>query len=177
MGYIIAVPIRLYLFKKTQNEIFTMKNKISTLFLAGLLATTYSFSVTAAEHHHHHEQNNSQLVLNQGEKWVIDDSLHIGMSNIKQEVIENLDEIHHERFTKQQYADLVVILDKHLTFLFENCKLPPLADAQLHLLLANVMQGVDKMKNSENKKQGAILIIQSLKTYPVYFNDPNWKSF
>lgn len=152
-----------------------MKNKICTLLLTGLLATAYSFSVTAAEHHH--QQNNSQLVLNQGEKWVIDDSLHVGMTNIKQEIIKNLDEIHHERFTKQQYADLVVILDKHLTFLFENCKLPPRADAQLHLLLANVMRGVDKMKNSENKKQGAILIVQSLKMYPVYFNDPNWKSF
>ena len=150
-----------------------MKNKISTLLLTGLLATAYSFSVTAAEHHH--EENNSQLVLNQGEKWVIDESLHIGMSGIKKEIIKNLDEIHHERFTKQQYADLVVTLDKYLAFLFENCKLPPLADAQLHILLANVMQGVDKMKNSENKKQGAILIIQSLKTYPVYFNDPNWQ--
>lgn len=150
-----------------------MKNKISTLLLTGLLAIAYSFSVTASEHHH--EQNNSQLVLNQGEKWEIDDSLHVGMSGIKQEIIKNLDEIHHERFTKQQYADLVVTLDKLLAFLFENCKLPPLADAQLHILLANVMQGVDKMKNSENKKQGAILIIQSLKTYPVYFNDPNWQ--
>ncbi|GAA6171340.1 hypothetical protein NBRC116592_10100 [Colwellia sp. KU-HH00111] len=151
-----------------------MKNKRAMLLLTSVLAVSYSISATAAEHHHH-QKNSNQLVLNQGEKWAIDDSLHIGMSNIKQAISTNLDDIHHERFTTQQYADLAVTLDKHLAFLFANCKLTPLADAQLHSLLANIMQGVDKIKNADNKKQGAIIIIQSLKAYPVYFNDPNWQ--
>lgn len=153
-----------------------MKNIIPALLLSSLLASIYSISVTATEQHHHHEQSSDQLSLNQGEKWSIDDSLHTGMNNIKQAMNTNLDDIHYNRFSKQQYVDLAKTLEQQLSYLFENCKLAPEADAQLHILLAKIMQGVDKMKNSAKPKQGAILIIQSLNNYPVYFNDPNWQN-
>lgn len=147
---------------------------IFTLIL--LLSPFVNYKVFATEHEHHHEENDAKLSLNDGNKWPIDKSLHIGMSNIKNEIANNLQDIHHERFTDEQYTILAGTLDQQLSFLFKNCKLPPLADAQLHTLLAEIINGVDKIKHANNKKQGAVLIIQALNDYPVYFFDPNWQS-
>lgn len=140
-----------------------------------ILSTFVNFKVIAVEHEHHHEENEAKLSLNEGNKWPIDKSLHIGMTNIKNEITNNLQNIHHDKFTDEQYVMLAATLDKQLSFLFENCQLPPLADAQLHTLLAKVMQGVDTIKHSNNKKSGAVLIIQALQDYPVYFADSNWQ--
>lgn len=143
--------------------------------LIGWLATASSYLAVAEEHKHHHEKNTAQMSLDYGSKWTIDESLHIGMSRIRDEVMANLNAIHYNKFSDKQFADLVPVLEKHLTYLFKNCKLPAKADAQLHVLLAKVMQGLDKMKNTDNKKQGTILIVQALKDYPMYFNDPKWQ--
>lgn len=153
-----------------------MKKILIAFTLTFILSIFANHKVIAAEHEHHHEENKEKLSLNQGNKWPIDKSLHIGMTNIKNEIANNLQNIHHEQFTDEQYAMLAATLDKQLSFLFANCQLPPLADAQLHTLLAKVMQGVDTIKHSNNKKQGAVLIIQALKDYPEYFADPNWQS-
>lgn len=139
------------------------------------LSTVASHVVIAAEHDHHNE-NKMNLSLNEGNKWPIDESLHLGMTNIKNEIAINLNSIHHEQFTNEQFDKLAINLESHLSYLFKHCKLPPLADAQLHTLLAKVMLGVDKIKHSNNKKQGAVLIIQALQDYPVYFADPNWQN-
>ncbi|MEW6983811.1 hypothetical protein AAD001_14250 [Colwelliaceae bacterium 6471] len=152
-----------------------MKKTFYTFTLIGLLVTTTSLTVTAEEHHHY-EENTTQLMLNQEEKWAIDESLHLGMSNIKHELEKNLMAIHHENFSTEQYITLATTMEQELRFLFENCKLEPQADAQLHILLSKIMQGIDIMKNAEHKKQGGILIIQALRDYPLYFNDLNWQS-
>lgn len=146
-----------------------------SLALAILMVAITSFVAVAEDHNHHHENNAKQLSLNNGSKWMIDKSLHTGMSHIREEVMSNLNAIHYNNFSDKQYDELVPVLEKHLTYIFENCKLPVQADAQLHMLLAKVMQGINKIKNTVDKKQGAILIVQALKDYPTYFNDPKWQ--
>lgn len=148
--------------------------KFHTLFTAIVLGVV-SFVAFSQEHDHHANDTNSHLVLNQGEKWRIDESLHIGLSRIKILLEVNLDDIHYERFTAEQFAEFAKNIDQQLSFLFEHCQLPPKADTQLHILLSKVMQGVAKIKNASDKKSGAILILQALNDYPVYFNDPNWQ--
>ncbi|GLX79578.1 hypothetical protein tinsulaeT_29180 [Thalassotalea insulae] len=150
------------------------KNYISILF--SLMALIGNFSLFAEEHQHHHQQQTAELALNHGEKWSIDESLHIGMTNIKNDISANLALIHQQKFTAKQYQGLALGLEKHLSFLFENCQLAPQADAQLHILLADIMQGVAQMKHSDNGKPGAVLIIQALKNYPQYFADPRWQN-
>ena len=144
--------------------------------IALLIVSTSAFQAIAEEDHHHHDVSEQQIVLNQGEKWPIDESLHIGMSAIKKHITSSLNDIHYDRFSDAQYSQLAVELDAQLAYLFKHCQLPPQADAQLHILLAKVMQGVNEIKQTDDKKQGAILVIQALKTYPKYFNDPAWLS-
>lgn len=141
-----------------------------------LIVSASAFQTMAEEEHHHHDVSEQKIALNEGEKWPIDESLHIGMSAIKGHITSNLKDIHYDRFSDAQYNQLAVELDEQLAYLFKNCQLPPKADAQLHILLAKVMQGVNAIKQTADKKQGVILVIQALKTYPRYFNDPAWLS-
>jgi len=152
--------------------------KVFAILMITTLLGAYMSLVTAAEEHRHdHGYSTEKLSLNQGEKWQIDESLHIGMSGIKKEMMANLDAIHHDKYAKEQYSALAKRIDAQISYLFEHCKLPAKADAQLHILLANIMQGSHLMKAGETPRQGAIKIIQSLNDYPQYFNDSAWQAF
>lgn len=128
-----------------------------------------------AEEHQHHNLAEQVLQLNNGVKWPTDESLHTGMANIRQQLMLNLENIHYDRFSAQQYSALAKEFDEQVRYLFENCKLPVQADAQLHLLLARIMQGNNMMKSLNNEREGAVMIMQALKDYPIYFNDENWQ--
>ena len=151
-----------------------MKMNITKFVVAFTVFLNVPIVVQAVEHTHEHD-GQSELKLNHNKKWQIDNSLHIGMNGIKKEIMMNLDAIHYDKFSQKQYITIARKIDSQLSYLFKNCKLPPQADAQLHILLANIMQGSELMKSSEAPKQGAIKIIQSLNDYPQYFNDPAWQ--
>jgi hypothetical protein len=116
------------------------------------------------------------MKLNQGAKWPIDASLHKGMRNIKSSIEANISPIHTKQFTSPQYQALASEIKIHLVYLFENCKLPTEADAQLHTLLFKVMQGNEQMQKGDNQRGGAIEIIKALQQYPQYFDDKNWQA-
>ncbi len=143
---------------------------ISAIILNGIL------NVGAfAQEHHHHAMKEQVLELNHGVKWPIDESLHAGMSSIRQHLMLNLDAIHYNKFSTPEFLALAVAFDQQLQFIFENCKLPPQADAQLHVLLAKIMRGNEMIKSAEDKKRGAVMILQALQNYPLYFDDQNWQ--
>jgi len=145
------------------------------LVLSGLISI---LPATASEHKHgnHHNAQQAMMKLDQGKKWPIDDSLHIGMSKIKDSLEANISPIHNKKFTISQYHALASEVKTHLVYLFENCKLPTDADAQLHLLLFKVMQGSELMSEDVNQRAGAIEIIKALQQYPQYFDDKNWQA-
>ena len=158
---------------------------ISTCLL--LLGTTVTTSVIASAHDHNHahkqtspqkEQLEAQqsMQLDQGKKWPIDASLHSGMSNIKTSMEENISEIHNNQFTSAQYKSLAGKIDVQLAYLFKNCNLPEEADAQLHILLFNIMQGSKQMQSPNSPRSGAIKTIKTLQKYPHYFDDKNWQA-
>lgn len=153
--------------------------KSAMLFLAVIVITSASVASEKPSPQHNHQDENTSglLVLDNGSKWPIDQSLHMGMSKLKKALIVNLDAIHYDKFSAVQYTALAEKVDQQLRYLFEHCKLPAQADAQLHILLAKVMNGSALMKESEGQKQGAIAIIQALKDYPIYFNDVKWQTF
>jgi len=132
----------------------------------------------ASEHKHdkHHSVQQEILQLEQGVKWPIDASLHTGMSKIKNAMEVNISPIHTKQFTSVQYQTLANEIKVQLVYLFENCKLPTKADAQLHILLFKIMQGSEQMHKEGNQRGGAIEIIKSLQQYPQYFDDKNWQA-
>ena len=152
-------------------------------FLPPLLAATIitlSTSCLAYEnaHHHHAPQHNplTQLTLNDGKKWSIDDSLHLGMTQIKNEIENNIDAIHHNTFTLTEYEKVAKSINGHLQYIFKHCALPKAADEQLHHLLFAIMQASEQMKNKQQPRQAAIAIIKALEHYPMFFADKNWQA-
>lgn len=142
------------------------------------------------EHGHGHEKStdkkpqvtsatptlaHSAITLNNGNKWSIDQSLHIGMTRIKTAIETHIKAIHFKTFESKEYEALASEVQSHLSYLFTHCKLPSDADKQLHSLLYSIMQGNEKMSVSDNKRAGAIEIIKALQHYPQYFDDANWQ--
>ncbi len=148
----------------------------SCLLLLGAIVTT---SAIASEHEHEHNHSKVSLLqsmkLDQGKKWLIDASLHKGMSRIKTSMKEHINEIHNNEFTIAQYKSLAGKIDVQLAYLFKNCKLPKDADAQLHILLFNIMQASKQMQLPNSPRSGAINTIKALQEYPHYFDDKNWQ--
>ena len=166
-------------------------NFINHCKIALFVAVTTSLNLANAEQHaHRHESsadNNAKetlssqhaplaaITLNNGNKWAIDNSLHIGMTRIKSEIEIHLNAIHLNTLKSKQYHLLASNIQQHLRYLFTHCKLPSDADEQLHALLYSIMQGTEEISASANKRAGAIEIINALQRYPQYFNDVNWQ--
>jgi len=59
----------------------------------------------------------------------------------------------------------------------EHCKLDAKADAMLHLLITDLLVGAEVMEGKAGKPRhdGAVQVMQALKSYGKYFRHPGWK--
>ncbi len=140
-----------------------------------VFTSVFMLSTSLASEHNHDIPPQTDNLLNEGKKWQIDNSLHEGMSRIKQSMQSKVSAIHDKTFEPDQYKALAAEIDMHLTYLFENCKLSKDADAQLHVLLFKVIEGKEQMRASTEQRAGAVTIIKTLQLYPKYFDDKNWQ--
>lgn len=145
-----------------------------------LAATAFSLAlagfapnVLAADHSHHHG-GLEQLQLNQGQKWQSDAPLRRGMENIHADMAAQLDQIHQQRLSPAQYKALAEQLTGHVEYMVVNCQLPRDADDQLHLVLAEVLGGIEQMKTGTGEA-GAEQIVGALDAYGDYFVHPGWQ--
>lgn len=129
----------------------------------------------AHDHHHHHEHGTATLTLDEGgKKWTTDATLRGAMETIRKELAASIDAIHHDKFTDAQYKKLAETVNTQLLLIVEKCELPPAADAQFHILLADMFSAVSTLKAESGQKGGAVKLLGSLKTYPEYFEHPGW---
>ncbi len=101
---------------------------------------------TAANvHKHEHGPAPATLQLNAGKKWETDGALRQAMGNIRQAMAASLHDIHENRLSKKGYAALAKKVESEVGNIVANCKLEPKADAQLHLIVAELLEGADQM--------------------------------
>ncbi|WP_373048736.1 hypothetical protein [Vulgatibacter sp.] len=154
-----------------------------TLAVWGLLAAGAASAEappkTHADHgkheHHDHGAPAGKLVLNAGAKWGTDAALRAGMEAFQHTLAEAIPAIHDGSFTPAQYAALAGNLEKQLASIMSQCKLPPEADAQLHILLVEFFGGIEAMKGEGDRMKGAVRIVRGLGTYGKFFEHPGWK--
>lgn len=141
----------------------------------GLVAT----GVAAAEHDaHQHGADAVKLTLDNGKKWATDEPLRKGMSSIRTEMQASLHEIHAGKLSAARYNDLASKVSTEVAGIIAECKLEPKADAQLHLVIADMLDGVETMqgKGKNVKRQtGAVKVLAALEKYGNYFDQPNWQ--
>lgn len=150
--------------------------------LASAIALLASVSAHA-QHEHGHEHDASvasvtRLQLDGDRKWPTDASLRSGMAAIHVAFEADHPAIHAGEATDAQYDALASSIESQVNSIVANCKLPPAADANLHYVVADLLQGVNLMRGQDTQRSrhdGAALVHGALRAYGEFFDDPGWK--
>ena len=147
--------------------------------LAAILVAVPALAQSGHEQMHHPSGAAvTQLQLDDGKKWPTDPSLQSGMAAIQAAFDADHPAIHAGEETDAQYAALAGRIEAQVKAIVASCKLPPAADANLHFVIADLLQGVSLMRGEDPQRtrhDGAALVHGALLAYPKYFDDPGWK--
>lgn len=154
-----------------------MKTRLSILLVALALAAASNIQAAEAHHHHHGGAEPAKLQLNAGKKWATDEHLRLAMNDINQAMSNALPAIHTNQFGDGDYQTLAATVSAKVGYAVEHCKLDPKADAMLHLIIAELMAGAEIMegKSVQARHDGAVRVLEALKSYGKYFQHPGWK--
>jgi hypothetical protein len=131
------------------------------------LAFGAPFAYGQTAHDHDHAAGGATLVLNQGKKWPTDAPLRQGMENIRAALGSGM-----------KYRALANKVNAEVAGIVQNCKLEPEADAQLHLVIADILAGVEAMEGKvagETRRAGAEKVAKALNAYGEHFDHAGWK--
>lgn len=150
-----------------------------TLLFAGMLSLTTAQTLAEQDAHHHHGGGAvAKLSLHNGAKWKTDATLRQGMEHIRNLLEPQLTAIHNDKLKPKQYGVLTKKINAELSGIVTGCKLDKEADAMLHLVLADIIEGTDGLggKNKQLGRHGGTLkIYQALENYNTYFDHPGWR--
>lgn len=147
------------------------------LVVAAMLALGINPAFATDHAHGHDDHSSASLTLNNGQKWPTDASLRQGMASIKAALLPQLHAIQENKLKASQYRALAKRTNAEISFMVSNCKLAPEADAQLHLIIADLGTAAEAMAGNDKKltrQEGAFLLRHALETYGEYFDHPGW---
>ena len=153
---------------------------ILSALLALPLGTVAGTAMASDAAHSHGHEVHGTMELNQGQKWETDAALRQGMGALHQIVSTGLKGAHASALNPDDYKKMSGEIMTQFTYIVENCDLEPEADAQLHILLGNIIQGVEAIEGKVSDKQaeeGLIAMAQALNSYGSHFDHPNWENF
>lgn len=152
----------------------------SPLALMLALALSSPLAVLAASDAHDHGKSAPhQLELNAGKKWGTDDALRKAMSGIQTSVAQTLPAAHAGKASAADYDAFGKDVTAQVTYMVENCKLDPQADAQLHIIVADLMAGVEAAQGKHGEKKrasGVVKVAQAANAYGKHFDHAGWKA-
>ncbi|HEY9150585.1 MAG TPA: hypothetical protein VIQ75_07250 [Gammaproteobacteria bacterium] len=129
----------------------------------------------AHDHQAHATQEAGGLVLNEGERWNTDAALREGMERVRASFAEVLPAYKRGELSPEAATDAAQAIEDHVAFMVENCKLEPAADAVLHVLVAELLQGAAGLRQAPASPEGLPRIHGVLRDYPRYFDHPGWE--
>lgn len=135
-------------------------------------------SFAADSHRHDHGAAPAKLELNNGKKWETDAPLRKGMENIRNSIDAVHHEIHENKLSAAKYGELAKKINGEVNGIVASCKLDPKADAQLHLVIAEILEGVEAMEGKAKKvrrQAGALKVGGALEKYAAYFHHAGWQ--
>lgn len=153
-----------------------MKFSIPLLIVATLLTP---LATLAADHQEHGAAVPHKIELNAGKKWATDDPLRQAMTAIRSSVAATLPAAHAGKASAADYDALGKEVAAQVSYIVQNCKLDPKADAQLHVVIGDIMNGVEAAEGKQQGKDrasGVVKIAQGLNTYGKYFDHAAWQA-
>ncbi|MBI2278285.1 MAG: hypothetical protein HYU74_13095 [Dechloromonas sp.] len=161
-----------------------MKQKLAAgmravLITIALVAAPASYAAPSHQHDAHEHAPPAKLQLDNGKKWQTDAPLRQSMANIRQAIDGSLHAIHEGRLSATGYGTLARTVESEVAAIVSNCKLEPRADAQLHLVVAELLEGAEQMAGkvkTAKRIDGAVKVVGALGKYADYFADPQFKA-
>lgn len=159
-----------------------LKNRLATLASLALMTMAPNLALTQHEHQQHQVPASggavAQLQLKDGQKWQTDAPLRSSMASIRAVFDADHPAIHAGKQTDAQYATLATHIEQQVKAIVANCRLPADADANLHFVVADLLQGVSLMRGADpqhSRHDGAARVHGALNAYGQYFDDPAWQ--
>lgn len=155
-----------------------MKSPLYVL-LAAVLSLPMAASAAGPAVHHHGAAAPQKIELNAGKKWNSDAPLRQGVGAIHKAVSVTLPLAHAGKAQAADYEAFGAEISKQVTYIVENCKLEPKADAQLHTVIGEILKGVEAAQGKEGdtaRAEGVVMVAQALNTYGSHFSHSGWKS-
>ncbi len=151
--------------------------KIHPLLVVAAFALGASAAASAAYPHQHGTGEPAELVLDHGKQWPTDEPLRKGMTEIRAALAAKHEAIHEGTLSPADYEALGAAVETQVATIVAQCKLEPAADANLHLIVAELLAGADAMqgKSKTTPAAGAAQAVRAVNQYGRYFNHPGWK--
>ncbi len=120
---------------------------------------------------HDHGSPSAALPAEGAARWATDAALVEGMTAIRTAVAE----AHGHAALGASAADrLATTVEERVAFLIANCKLPPEADATLHVLIGELLHAAAALRLDPASADGLPAMLETLRAYPRYFDHPDW---
>lgn len=140
------------------------------LLLIILVYFVFQSTFAESEHHDHHEHGKTGIVLtlNNGKKWSTDKPLRENMSKIHDHIKSKLGRINKKKMRDDEFKGLGKKIKGNIDAIFANCKLTPKADAQLHIILAEMLSENSKLTGKFSTEEKTVAVMEILKNYKAY---------
>ena len=125
--------------------------------------------------HEHDGHGGGALSLNNGEQWQTDAALRRGMTEIRVAVELLAPVFDAGQLSQNQAHQLSEVVNGAVNTMIEQCKLEPEADANLHIILAELLSATAKVEASPLSVEGVPVLKGALETYGHYFNHAGWQ--
>jgi len=149
---------------------------LAALLLAASLAAAPAMAASDHAHDAHDAHGDADLVLSldNGEKWQTDAPLRAAMDTIRGAVAAVAEDAHAGSLTAAEYGALAAAVDSQVEYMVVNCELPADADEQLHVLLGDVLGGVEQLRG-DRPEAGVTTIVAALDAYGTHFAHEGWE--
>ncbi len=159
-----------------------MKRTSAALWITALALAT-GIPAHAADQHSHEVHANADYPaqdgpsLDQGRKWATDEALRRHMEEIRTSLEAHREAILRDRLGPEHEKALARTIESRVAAIVTECKLDPRADANLHLIVADLVQAADILQGKTNAppRQGAVRAVRAAQMYATYFDHPSWK--
>jgi uncharacterized protein with PIN domain len=149
---------------------------VAAAFAASLIAVTGP-ALAADAHSRGAEPPAHKITLDHGRKWATDAPLREGMAQIRKALARHHAAVKKGTMSDAGYAELGAAIEKNVASILANCKLSPEADANLHVIIAQLTGAADELQAgpAASHEEAARKAMNAVNLYGRYFDHPGWK--
>lgn len=126
------------------------------------------------EHAHHHDAGAGVALQRPpgGGNWATDAPLRQGMGRIHAAMAEALPAFEKGDLSAEVATSLANEVQSQIQFLIANCKLEPAADAQLHIVIGQMLAAADALAKEPMSGEGMPRLHAAMQLYGDHFEHP-----